>query len=182
MPRPPIHKTNEAKLKAAREKSQRHYAKDRILKRRRELCVEKTKPSQETREFEKAVARALNGHHIDEDESDAELETDESSDDENDDTPSDLPGCLYALKGLKDEMLLLTNEREPQSFVEDIFLQYVKSIKYTDDRGDNGDITIITNVMLKVQHILNPTIRVQDEILNFCGPISAEFHTANSLS
>ncbi|KAG1855722.1 hypothetical protein DFJ58DRAFT_727377 [Suillus subalutaceus] len=83
MPRPPIHKTNEAKLQAAREKSQRHYAKDRILKRRRELRVEKIKPTWETRLFEKAVARALKSRD-DEDESDPELETDESSDDEND--------------------------------------------------------------------------------------------------
>ncbi|KAG1722137.1 uncharacterized protein EDB91DRAFT_1088228 [Suillus paluster] len=126
MPHPPLHKTNEAKLK--------------------------NKPSWEIREFEKAVARALNGSNIDEDESDAELETDKSSNDEENDhnTLSNLPGCLLALKGIKDKMLSLTNEHEPQSFVEDIFLQYVKSIKYTDDQGDNGDITIITNTMLKV--------------------------------
>jgi hypothetical protein len=79
-------------------------------------------------------------------------------------------------------MLSLTNDREPQKFVEDNFLHYVKSIKYTDDRGDNGDVTIISNMMLKVQDILNRSIRVQDEILNFCGPISDEFRTANSLS
>ncbi|KAG1791804.1 uncharacterized protein HD556DRAFT_1444880 [Suillus plorans] len=109
MPRPPTHKTNEAKLQAVREKNQRHYAKDRILKRRRELRVEKTKPSREIRQFEKAVARALKSRD-DEDESDTELsETDESSDDEND-TPSDLPGCLLALKGIKDEMLSLTDD------------------------------------------------------------------------
>lgn len=95
---------------------------------------------------------------------------------------SDLPECLLALKDIKDEMLSLTNDREPQKFVEDNFLHYVKSIKYTDDRGDNGDVTIISNTMLKVQDILNRSIRVQDEILNFCGPISDEFRTANSLS
>ncbi|KAG1788021.1 uncharacterized protein HD556DRAFT_1441758 [Suillus plorans] len=182
MPRPPIHKTNQAKLQAAREKSQRHYAKESILKRRRELRVEKNKPTRETRQFEKAVARALKSHDdSDEDESDTELETDESSDDEND-TPSDLPGCLLALKEIKDEMLSLTDDREPQKFVEDNLLHYVKSIKYTDDRGDNGDITIISNTMLKVQDILNRSIRVQDQLLNFCGPISDEFRTANSMS
>ncbi|KAG1794630.1 uncharacterized protein HD556DRAFT_1442819 [Suillus plorans] len=95
---------------------------------------------------------------------------------------SDLPGCLLALKGIKDEMLSLTDDREPQKFVEDKFLQYVKSIKYTNDRGDNGDVTIISNTMLKVQDILNHTIRVQDQILNFCGPISDEFRAANSVS
>ncbi|KAG2357828.1 hypothetical protein BDR07DRAFT_1379861, partial [Suillus spraguei] len=130
MPCPPIHKTNQAKLQAAQ-------------------------PSREIRQFEKAVARALKSRD-DEDESDTELlETDESSDDEND-TPSDLPGCLLALKGIKDKMLSLTDDREPQKFVEDKFLQYVKSIKYTDDRGDNGDVTIISNTMLK-QYIYLPT-------------------------
>jgi hypothetical protein len=79
-------------------------------------------------------------------------------------------------------MLSLTDDREPQKFVEDKFLQYVKSIKYTDDRGDNGDVTIISNTMLKVQDILNHTICVQDQILNFCGPILDEFRTANSVS
>ncbi|KAG2048340.1 hypothetical protein BDR06DRAFT_976099 [Suillus hirtellus] len=68
--------------------------------------------------FEKAVVRALKSRD-DEDESDTELlETDESSDDEND-TPSDLPGCLLALKGIKDKMLSLTDDREPQKFVKD---------------------------------------------------------------
>ncbi|KAG2055337.1 hypothetical protein BDR06DRAFT_1006919 [Suillus hirtellus] len=183
MPCPPIHKTNQAKLQATREKSQRHYAKNRdhILKRRRELRVEKTKPSREIQQFEKAVVRALKSRD-DEDESDTELsETDESSDDEND-TPSDLPGCLLALKGIKDEMLSLTDDREPQKFVKDKFLQYVKSIKYTDDHGDNGDVTIISNMMLKVQDILNRTIHVQDQILNFCGPILDELRTADSVS
>ncbi|KAG2358777.1 hypothetical protein BDR07DRAFT_1488991 [Suillus spraguei] len=178
MPRPPIHKTNQAKLQAAREKSQRHYVNAMFLTGQ---PIEETETvySKDDKNF--AVARALKSRD-DEDESDTELlETDESSDDEND-TPSDLPGCLLALKGIKDEMLSLTNDREPQKFVEDKFLQYVKSIKYTDDHGDNGDVTIISNTMLKVQDILNRTIRVQDQILNFCGPISDEFRTANSVS
>ncbi|KAG2063624.1 hypothetical protein BDR04DRAFT_1123134 [Suillus decipiens] len=156
MPHPPIHKTNQAKLQAACEKSQRHYVKNRdcILKKRRELHVEKTKPLWEIQQFEKAVARALKSCD-DEDESDTELsETDESSDDEND-TLSDLPGCLLALKGIKDKMLSLTDDHEPQKFVEDKFLQYVKSIKYTDDHGDNSDVTIISNMMLK-QYIYPP--------------------------
>ncbi|KAG2135861.1 hypothetical protein DEU56DRAFT_756546 [Suillus clintonianus] len=179
MPRPLIHKTLEEKLQAGREKRRRHYAKnrDKILRRRRELRVEKHMgPS----ELEQAIARALHGSGSDKDGDSDESETDNSSDiEENDDPLSDLTGCLLTLKVIKDEMLTLIPE--PCAFAEGVLLQFVNSITYTDDRADDGDRTIVTNMIPMVQGLLNRSIPVQDQILNFCG-VSPEFHAADTVS
>ncbi|KAG1845440.1 hypothetical protein F4604DRAFT_1936938 [Suillus subluteus] len=190
MPRPPIHTTLEAKQQANREKNRRHYAKDRILSRRRELRVEKnTGPS----ELQKAFARAMHGYDVDEDEDELEtsdnssdVEGNESNDDDTrSDLPecllvrSDLPGCLVAIKRIKDDMSSLINE--PCAFTEALLLQFVRSIVYADDRADNGDQTIITNILAKVQDLLNRAIPLQDEIHNFCGSLAAEYHAANTV-
>ncbi|KAG2083884.1 hypothetical protein BD769DRAFT_1397872 [Suillus cothurnatus] len=181
MPRPPIHTTLEAKQQASREKNRRHYAKDRILSRRRELRVEmNTGPS----ELQKAIARALHGYDDDEDEDEPET-SDNSSDEveENDDDTClhlpDLPECLITIKWIKDNMLSLINE--PCAFTEALLLQFVRSITYTDDRADNGDQTIITNMDAKVQDLLNQAIPIQDEIHNCCGSLAAEYHAANTV-
>ncbi|KAG1884888.1 hypothetical protein F4604DRAFT_1918551 [Suillus subluteus] len=177
MPRPSIHKTLEAKLQASREKNRHHYAKnrDRILNRRRELRVEKdTGPS----ELQKAVARALHGYDSDEDEDELEMSGDVEENDD-DIIPSDLPGCLLAIKRIKDDMLSLINE--PQAFTKALLLQFVKSITYTDDRADNGDQTIVTNMVAKVRDLLNQAIPIQDEIHNYSGSLAAEFRAANTV-
>ncbi|KAG1902461.1 uncharacterized protein F5891DRAFT_1186575 [Suillus fuscotomentosus] len=135
MPHPSIHKTLEAKMQASREKNRCHYAKERILSRRRELHIEKdTGPS----ELQKAAERFLHRYDSDEEEDENELEmSDDSGNVEENDSddniiPSDLPGCLLAIKRIKDDMLSLINE--PRAFTEALLLQFVKSITYTDDR------------------------------------------------
>ncbi|KAG1893315.1 uncharacterized protein F5891DRAFT_1196546 [Suillus fuscotomentosus] len=175
MLRRPSHQTLQENLQAGRENQRRHYEKDRILSWRRELRVEKnTGPS----ELEKAIERALHGYDSDEDGD--ESETGNSSDiEENDDSLSDLTGCLLTLKGIKDEMLSLITE--PRAFAEGALLQFVNSIVYTNDRADNGDRTIVTNMIVTVQGLLNHSIPIQDKILNFCG-VSAEFHAANTVT
>ncbi|KAG1720805.1 hypothetical protein EDB19DRAFT_1835794 [Suillus lakei] len=171
MPCPPIHTTLEAKQQANREKNRCHYVK--------ELRVEKnTGPS----ELQKAIARALHGYDINEDEDVDELEmSDNSSDVEenNNDTCSDLLGCLVAINRIKDDMLSLINK--PCAFTEALLLQFIRSIVYTDDHADNGDQMIITNVLAKVQDLLNQAILVQDKIHNFCGSLAAEYHAANTV-
>ncbi|KAG1794594.1 uncharacterized protein HD556DRAFT_1307959 [Suillus plorans] len=178
MLRPPFHQTLEENLQAGRENRRRHYAKNRdsILSRRRELRVEKnnTGPS----ELKKAIERALHGYDSDEDGD--ESETGNSSDiEENDDSLLDLTGCLLTLKGIKDEMLSLITE--PRAFSEGALLQFVNSIVYTNDRADNGDQTIVTNMIVTVRGLLNRSIPVQDKILNFCG-VSAKFRAADTVT
>ncbi|KAG1784381.1 uncharacterized protein HD556DRAFT_1451835 [Suillus plorans] len=176
MPRPLIDKALEAKLQEGRDKRRHYYAKDVILRRRREFRVEKNtgQPS----ELEKAIARALHGYDSDEDGD--EPETGNFSDiEENDDPPSDLTGCLLTLKMIKDEMVSLITE--PCAFAEGVLLQFVNSITYTDDRADNGDKTIVTNMTATVQGLLNRSITVQDQILTFCG-VSAEFRAADTVT
>ncbi|KAG1795584.1 hypothetical protein EV424DRAFT_1547453 [Suillus variegatus] len=175
MPRPSIHKTLEDKLQASREKNRRHYAKnrDRILSRRRELRVEKdTGPS----DLRKAIARALHGHDS-EDELDMSGNSDVVEENDVEITPSDLPGCLLAMKRIKDDMVSLIDE--PCAFTEAVLLQFVRSITYTDDRADNGDQTIVTNMVAKVRALLNQAIPIQDEIHEYCGSLAAEYQAAN---
>ncbi|KAG1812314.1 hypothetical protein EV424DRAFT_1349350 [Suillus variegatus] len=179
MPRPSIHKTLEAKLQASHEKNRRHYAKnrDRILSRQRELRVEKdTGPS----DLQKAVARALHGYDS-EDELDMSGNSDVVEENDVDITPyvilSDLLGCLLAMKRIKDDMVSLINE--PCAFTEAVLLQFVRSITYTDDRADNGDQAIVTNMVAKVRALLNQAIPIQDEIHEDCGSLAAEYHAAN---
>jgi len=89
-----------------------------------------------------------------------------------------LAECLFALKGIKDDMLSLIGS-DPCTYVEGIFQEYVKSM--ADDDETNGDISIIDKSMAKVEKILNHAIPVQDEILNFCG-LSTEWHAADSVT
>ncbi|KAG1825135.1 hypothetical protein DFJ58DRAFT_738618 [Suillus subalutaceus] len=180
MVRPVIHHTAKAKLQAARERHRRHYAKDEILKRRRELCSSKTKESKAankfTKELSKAVAKAL--YREDEDESESEFESD--SDDlesDNDDKPCDLPECLCILKDIKDKILEMISD-DPCKFIKGVLCKYVKS--FPEDSSP-GDISIIKTSIIKVQNILNRTIAVHDQILNFCG-VSPEWHAADSVT
>jgi len=91
----------------------------------------------------------------------------------------DLLECLITIKWIKDDMLSLINE--PCAFTEALLLQFVRSITYTDDRADNGDQTIITNMDAKVRDLLNQAIPIQDEIHNFCGSLAAEYHATNTV-
>ncbi|KAG1817903.1 hypothetical protein EV424DRAFT_1540262 [Suillus variegatus] len=172
MLQPPIHKTDEARQAAGRERCRHHYANEEIetiLKRRRELRL--TKPSQEIQEIQESLAAAL-GH--DEDESStSELETD---DDEND-TLSDLPSCLIALKNIKDEMLALI--REPCAFMESLLLQHVKSLP--DEVHSKDDTSIIKNAKTEVESLLCCATYTQDQISFFSG-ISANSHVTDSVS
>jgi hypothetical protein len=92
---------------------------------------------------------------------------------------SDLPGCLLAMKRIKDDMVSLINE--PCAFTEALLLQFVRSIAYTDDRADNGDQTIITSMVAKVRALLNQAIPIQDEIHEYCGSLAAEYRAANTV-
>lgn len=92
---------------------------------------------------------------------------------------SDLPGCLVAIKRIKDDMLSLIDDH--RAFTEALLLQFVKSITYTDDRADNGDKTIVTNMVAKVWDLLNQAVPIQDEIHNYCGSLAAEFCAANTV-
>ncbi|KAG1788970.1 uncharacterized protein HD556DRAFT_1447443 [Suillus plorans] len=171
MARPSIYKTEEAKQSAARERHRRHYAKNRdnILKRRRELRI--TKPSQEILEIQKALAEVLG--YDEDDTTTSEIET---SDDENDKL-SDLPGCLLALKEIKDEMLELV--REPCAFTETILLWYVKSLP--DDGYGKGDPSIIETAKAKVEGLLRRATPVHDLIKDSCG-VSDQSRAAESVS
>ncbi|KAG1800501.1 hypothetical protein EV424DRAFT_1352146 [Suillus variegatus] len=170
MARPPIYKTDQAKLEASRERHRRHYAKNRdsILQRRRELCI--IKPSQEILEIQKALAEAL-GY-----EDDATASETEADDDENDQL-FNLPECLLAIKNIKDEMLALVSE--PCAFTEGVLLQYVKSLP--DDGNGKGDTLIVNTPKLKVEALLRRAIRAQDQITNFCGVSAAESRAAESV-
>ncbi|KAG2128669.1 uncharacterized protein EDB93DRAFT_1256573 [Suillus bovinus] len=159
MPRPIIHKTPEAKLAAAREKRRSYYARDRILKNRRELRSSNSKESREARKFSrdlsKAVAKAL---RRDEDE-------------------DNLPECLRIVKEIKDEMLAKIND--PCTFVHGILCAYVKNMP--DNSSTKADISIIEMPMADIQKLLNRTTAAQDQILNFCG-VLPEWHAADSVS
>ncbi|KAG1829988.1 hypothetical protein EV424DRAFT_1535395 [Suillus variegatus] len=169
MARPSIYKTEEAKQAAGRERRRRHYAKnkDNILKRRRELRI--TKPSQEIQEIQKALAEAL-GYS---DEEDTEMVTD---DDENVNL-SDLPGCLLALKCIKDEMLALI--QEPCTFTEGVLLQYIKTLP--DDAHGKGDTSIVKTAKAKVEALLRRAIPMVDSIKDFCD-VSDQSYAADSVS
>ncbi|KAG1790946.1 uncharacterized protein HD556DRAFT_1445721 [Suillus plorans] len=169
MAHPSIYKTEEAKQAAGHERRRRHYAKnkDNILKRRRELRI--TKPSQEIQEIQKALAEAL-GYS---DEEDTEMVTD---DDENVNL-SDLPGCLLALKRIKDEMLALI--QEPCTFTEGVLLQYIKTLP--DDAHGKGDTSIVKTAKAKVEALLRRAIPVVDSIKDFCD-VSDQSYAADSVS
>ncbi|KAG1781017.1 hypothetical protein EV702DRAFT_1193858 [Suillus placidus] len=170
MARPPIYKTDEAKLEAARERRRRHYAKDSILKKRRELRI--IKPSQEILEIQKSLAKAL-GY-----EDHATTSEMEADDDENDELSDlDLPGCLLALKGIKDEMLALVPE--PCAFTEGILLRYVRSLP--DEGRGKGDTSIIENARAQVEGLLRRATPMVDSIKDFCG-VSDESRAADSVS
>ncbi|KAG1853789.1 hypothetical protein C8R48DRAFT_776946 [Suillus tomentosus] len=117
--RPPMHKTEEAKLAADQERCRCHYEKDSILKRRRELRL--AEPSQEIQEIKKELAIALG---YDEDET-GTISEPETGEDEND-ALTDLPSCLLALKSIKDEMLVLI--QEPCTFTEGLLLRSSDSL------------------------------------------------------
>ncbi|KAG1843212.1 hypothetical protein F4604DRAFT_1918948 [Suillus subluteus] len=80
---------------------------------------------------------------------------------------------------IKDDMVSLIDE--PCTFTEAVLLQFVKSITYTDDRADNGDQTIVTNMVAKVRALLNEAIPIQDKIHEYCGSLAAEYRAANSV-
>jgi hypothetical protein len=52
------------------------------------------------------------------------------------------------MKRIKDDMVSLIEE--PCAFTEDVLLQFIRSITYTDACADNGDQTIVTNMVAKV--------------------------------
>lgn len=81
------------------------------------------------------------------------------------------------MKRIKDDMVSLIDE--PCAFTEAVLLQFVRSITYTDDRADNGDQTIVTNMVAKVRALLNQAIPIQDEIHEYCGSLAAEYQAAN---
>ncbi|KAG1768261.1 hypothetical protein EV702DRAFT_1203342 [Suillus placidus] len=168
MARPPIYKTDEAKLEAARERHQRHYAKDSILKKRRELRI--IKPSQEILEIQKSLAEAL-GY-----EDHATTSEMEADDDENDELSDlDLPGCLLALKGIKDEMLALVPE--PCAFTEGILLRYVRSLP--DEGRGKGNTSIIENA--RAQNAIDSgSITTKAEKLNTARKLAQEAYAADN--
>lgn len=69
---------------------------------------------------------------------------------------------------------------DPCTFTKHIIHLYVQSL-LVNDCSTKGDIAIIENTMTKVQKLLNDTIPVQDQILNFCG-ISPEWHIMDSVT
>ncbi|KAG2115168.1 uncharacterized protein F5147DRAFT_649573 [Suillus discolor] len=151
---PVIYKTPKVKLQAAHERHRRHYAKNRdnILNKQRELYSSKTKdPKVDTKELLKAVKKLCI----------IRMET----------------KCLCILKDTKDEMLEMISN-DPCKFVEGVLCNYVKS--FPED-SSTGDISIIETAITQVQEILDRTIPVQDEILNFCG-VSPKWHTADSVT
>ncbi|KAG1894400.1 uncharacterized protein F5891DRAFT_1195237 [Suillus fuscotomentosus] len=172
MAHPIIHKTPKAKLAAAHEKCQCHYAKELILKRRRDLHSPK-RDMKESQMILKAISKGLHGSTSDEDsESESEPDEENSSDDVD---LSDLTQYLFALKIIKDEMLALTDD--PCAFVQGVFQEYIKTL----NSSAKGDVTILETPMATVQGLLNHIIPIQDQILNFCG-ISPEWRAADSVS
>ncbi|KAG0704198.1 hypothetical protein DFH29DRAFT_873978 [Suillus ampliporus] len=163
---PPIYKTDEAKLEAARERRRCHYANN--SKKQRQY-IEKA-PSWEILEIQKALAEAF-GY-----EDDATTSEMEADDDENDKL-FDLPECLLALKSIKDEMLALVPE--PCTFTEGVLHQYLKS--FLDDGNGKGDISIVDTAKTKVEGLLRHVTPVQDQIMNLCG-VSEESHAAELVS
>ncbi|KAG2135241.1 hypothetical protein DEU56DRAFT_913358 [Suillus clintonianus] len=178
MARPLIHKTSQAKIVAAREKRARYYAKDIILKRRRELRSSRSKEAcaeaTQSKEICKALAKAL---RVSDTDSESDDESDDSSD-ENENKLYDLPECLLVIKNIKDDMLKMIGN-DPCAFAQGILQVYVQSLT-VDDCSTSGDISIIESAMAKVQKPLDDTIHAQDQILNFCG-ISPEWHAADSV-
>ncbi|KAG1746444.1 hypothetical protein EDB19DRAFT_1905896 [Suillus lakei] len=181
MARPVIHTTTEAKRIAAREKRARYYAKDAILKRRRELRSSNSKEARAEAKFSndlcKALKKALPVSNGDESMSESDNDSDHSSDNAN--NPCDLPECLLVIKIVKDQMMEMVGD-DPCTFTKDIVRLYVQSL-LVDDCSTKGDITIIENAMTKVQKLLNHAIPAQDQILNFCG-ISPEWHATDSVT
>ncbi|KAG2093899.1 uncharacterized protein F5147DRAFT_779188 [Suillus discolor] len=168
MARPPIYKTDQAKLEASLPDQVNKRNRDSILQRWRELRI--IKPSQEILEIQKALAEAL-GY-----EDDATASETEADDDENDQL-FNLPECLLDIKNVKDEMLALVPE--PCAFTEGVLLQYVKSLP--DDGNAKGDTLIVNTPKLQVEALLHRAIFAQDQIMNFCG-VSAESRAAESVS
>ncbi|KAG1759999.1 hypothetical protein EDD22DRAFT_955377 [Suillus occidentalis] len=150
MARPVIHKTLQARMEAAREKSRCHYAKHKedILQRWKNLhtCINKHDKEAEvlSKEISRAVKKAL--HEGDDEES--EPDTDESSDDDEIDT---LSSKLLAIKNTKDDMLKLIGA-DPCEFAKDELSKYVKSIP--DDCKTKGDVSIIANLVAKIEKLL----------------------------
>ncbi|KAG1890638.1 uncharacterized protein F5891DRAFT_986888 [Suillus fuscotomentosus] len=173
MAHPVTYKTSDMKLQAARERRRRHYVKDDILKRQRELRSSKTKESKAankiTKDLSKAVAKLLHCRVEDESKSKSDLESD---DDEN-----MIFWNVYALSDIKDEMLELIGD-DLCKFVEGVLCNYVKS--FPEDSSP-GDISIIETSFTKVQDILNRAIAAQDQILNFCG-VLPQWHAADTVT
>ncbi|KAG2354819.1 hypothetical protein BDR07DRAFT_1381971 [Suillus spraguei] len=188
MARPVIHKTLQARMEAAREKSRHHYAKHRgdILQRWKNLHTCINKHDKEAKALSKEISRAVKKalHECDDNESEPDTDSDESSDNDEIDTllstsnRSDLPSCLLAIKHAKDDMLRLIGA-DPCKFAKDKLTEYVKSIP--DDCKMKGDVSIIANSVAEIEKLLKRVIFAQNEILNFCG-ISPEWHAADSVS
>ncbi|KAG1898918.1 uncharacterized protein F5891DRAFT_981571 [Suillus fuscotomentosus] len=129
-----------------------------------------TKPSQEIQEIQKALAEAL-GYS---DEEDTEIMV---TDDDKNVNLSDLPGCLLALKSIKDEMLALI--QEPCTFTEGVLLQYIKTLP--DDAHGKGNTSIVKTAKAQVEALLRCTIPVVDSIKDFCD-VSDQSCAADSVS
>ncbi|KAG2109334.1 uncharacterized protein F5147DRAFT_652423 [Suillus discolor] len=156
MARPTIHITPEAKLTAACEKCRCYYA------NHRELCSPKH-DMKESQNLLKAISKVLHGSASDED-------SESESDNENSESKSDtdinlfnLMQCLFALKIIKDKMLMVTDD--PCTFVQGVFAEYIKTL----DDSIKGDVTILKKAMAIIEGLLNHVISIQDQILCFCG-------------
>ncbi|KAG1793213.1 hypothetical protein EV424DRAFT_1548468 [Suillus variegatus] len=171
MVRPVVHKTLQAKMQAAREKSRHHYSKGDILQRRKDLrtCIKKRDKEQEaiTKEISRAVKKL---HGCDDDESEPD---DDSTDDESD-TLSDLPSCLLAIKNAKDDMLKLIGA-DPCEFVKGELTKYVESIP--DDCKTRGDISIIENSVAEIEKLLKHVLSLHKTRFS----IPAESHLSGTL-
>jgi hypothetical protein len=81
------------------------------------------------------------------------------------------------MERIKDDMVSLIDE--PCTFTEAVLLQFIRSIMYTNDCIDNGDQTIVTNMVAKVQALLNQAFPIQDKIHECCGSLAAKYQAAN---
>ncbi|KAG0704702.1 hypothetical protein DFH29DRAFT_997397 [Suillus ampliporus] len=182
MVRPAIHKSVQAKIEATREKRRRYYAKDNILKRRRELHSSKSKESQakaqEAAEISKEISKAVTIVFHREDLSESDNDSHDSSDSDENDRLSNLPECLLVIKDTKDKTSAMIGS-DPCTFIKRILHDYVQTIM-ADNCSTKGDISIIETSMAKVQKLFDHAIPAQDQILNFCG-ISPEWHAADSV-
>ncbi|KAH7904783.1 hypothetical protein BJ138DRAFT_1119087 [Hygrophoropsis aurantiaca] len=183
MARPAIHKTEEAKRQAAKEKRLKHYNntdlknRDAINARRRIECLPEnrlvkrrkrspcTKKATEPQEGAPGDDASANGK-------DSDFDPDNMT----------LTDCLSLVKDAKDELLELVGGA-PRTYVGSVLHKFVATMEYSESAEDDDsdrDVSVITRAIDAIEDIHAKGHAGQDTIYEMCG-VCEEWFAADQI-